>query len=324
MTTTTTTATTGQDLANPLAGLEDGQKPAAVVRAQAVADQAYSSVTELTIDSATAYAAAGEDLVDLRTRWRAIENQRVHMKEPFLEGCRRVDAFFRVPLDRLAQAADLLKGRMLEFERAESERVERERQAREAEERRQREELERQAREAEERNRRAREEMERAEREAREARERAEREAREAEAAGDRAAADAAAAEAERVEREAAERRALAQQDAIAAAQQADQVQAAIDLAEVAPAMPVVASQAKAAGVSSRKTWKVRSIDKAALVLATAQAIEAGDRDKADQLLAYLSVDETALNGVARSLKGAARVPGVTFGEVATLAARGR
>ena len=97
-----------------------------------------------------------------------------------------------------------------------------------------------------------------------------------------------------------------------------------MDLAEVAPAMPAVVSQAKAAGVSTRKTWKVKSIDKAALVVAAAKAIESGDDDKAQQLLAYLSVDESALNGVARSLKGAARVPGVVFGEVSNLATTGR
>lgn len=308
------------------------QPPAEVVKATQVANQAFSTATDLVVDSQAAYQAAGADLVDLRARWKAIEQQRVHLKEPFLEGGRRIDAFFKVPLDRLAEAAELVKSRMLVFQRAEDERVERERREREAQERAEREALERQQREAQERERQARLEAERVQREAQEradaARRQAEAEAEAARKAGDAAAAEAAQAAAraaqEQADREAAEARERAEAEALAAAQQADEAQAAMDLAEVAPAMPAVVSQAAAAGVSTRKTWKVKSIDKAALVVAAAKAIESGDDDKAQQLLAYLSVDESALNGVARSLKGAARVPGVVFGEVSNLATTGR
>src|SRR5690606_5183494 len=61
------------------------QPPAEVVKATQVANNAYSTATDLVVDSAAAYQAAGEDLVDLRARWKAIEQQRVHLKEPFLE-----------------------------------------------------------------------------------------------------------------------------------------------------------------------------------------------------------------------------------------------
>lgn len=307
------------------------QPPAEVVQATRVATSAFSSAQGLVIDSPVAYQAAASDLADLRARWKAIEAQRVHLKEPYLEGGRRIDAFFKVPLDKLQEAAELVKSRMLVFQRAEDERVERERQEQLARERAEREELERQQREAAERERAARAEAERIEREAQE-RADAERRQREAEAEAARKAGDAeaaAAAEAAaRAAQEAADRETLAareraEAEALAAAQQAEEAQAALELADVAPA-PMVVSQAKASGVATRKTWKVKSIDKAALVTAAAKAIADGNADLADQLLAYLSVDETALNRVAGALKAAARVPGVVFGEVSNIATTGR
>ena len=104
------------------------QPPAEVLQATRVATSAFSSAQELVVDSRAAYEAAASDLTDLRARWKAIEAQRVHLKEPYLEGGRRIDAFFKVPLDRLQEAAELVKSRMLVFQRAEDERVERERQ----------------------------------------------------------------------------------------------------------------------------------------------------------------------------------------------------
>lgn len=307
------------------------QPPAEVVQATRVATSAFSSAQELVIDSPVAYQAAASDLSDLRARWKAIEAQRVHLKEPYLEGGRRIDAFFKVPLDKLQEAAELVKSRMLVFQRAEDERVERERQEQLRREREEREALERQQREAAERERQAREEAERIEREAQE-RADAERRAREAEAEAARKAGDAEAAEAaeaaaraaqEQADRETLAARERADAEALAAAQQADEAQAALELADVAPP-PMVVSGAKASGVATRKTWKVKSIDKAALVTAAAKAIADGNADQADQLLAYLSVDETALNRVAGALKAAARVPGVVFGEVSNIATTGR
>ena len=311
---------------------ESTQPPIEVTKATQMANTLFTSAQAMVIDSPEGYAAAGEELVDLRARWKAIEAQRVHLKEPYLEGGRRIDAFFSVPLKRLEEAANLVKDRMLVFQRAEDDRVARERAEREASERAEREALERAQREAAERERAAREEAERLQREAK-ARADAEsaeqkRLADEARGAGDEAAAAAAEAAAraaqDRADQEAAAARERAEQEAIAAQHQANEAQAALDLAEVAPPMPAVQSGARAHGVATRKTWKVKSVDKVQLVVAAAKAIEQRDQDKADQLLAYLLVDEAALNGVARSLKGAARVPGVVFGEVSNLAATGR
>ena len=308
------------------------QPPAEVTKATQLANTLHASAMLMVIDSPEGYAAAGEELVDLRSRWKAIEAQRVHLKEPYLEGGRRIDAFFAVPLKRLEEAATLVKDRMLVFQRAEDERVARERAERERVEREEREALERQQREAAERERQAREESERAQREAQQ---RADAEAAEqrrladeARKAGDEAAAAEAEAAAraaqEQADRDAAAAREREQQETLAAQHQANEAQAAMDLAEVAPPMPAVQSGARASGVATRKTWKVKSIDKVQLVVAAAKAIETGDQDKADQLMAYLLVDESALNKVAGALKASARVPGVVFGEVANLAATGR
>src|SRR5690606_38026433 len=98
------------------------QPPAEVVQATRVATAAFANAQDLVIDSPTAYQAAAEELTVLRSRWKAIEDQRKHLKEPYLEGGRRIDAFFKVPLDRLAEAADLVKRGMLVFQRAEDER----------------------------------------------------------------------------------------------------------------------------------------------------------------------------------------------------------
>lgn len=299
-----------------------------VAEATRVANASYELASGMLIDSAEGYQDAANELVDLRQRWIAVEKQRVHLKEPHLEGCRRIDAFFKVPLDRLASAADVIKQRMLVFKTAEDRKAEEARRAEEQRRRAEREKLEREQREAAAREREAREEAERVAREARERAEAEARAAREAAAAAaakgdqeareraeaaEQAARDRATAEAEAARQKAAEA-------ALHAQQQAAEAQDKLDLVDLEPAPPAVVSSASARGVASRRTWVVLSVDKVALVQAAAAALERGD----DSLLAYLVVDEKVLGGIAKSLKGAARVPGVTFGERTTLASTGR
>lgn len=293
------------------------------------ADRMLATATALVIDSPEMYEAAAEELVDARGRWKAIEAQRVHLKEPFLEGCKRIDDLFRVPLDRLAQSADVLKRGMVVFKDAEDKKADDARRAAEATARAEREEQERIQREAAAREQAARDEAARV---AREAQQRADRERAEAadrqraaEAAGNAEAAAAAQAEQaaaqERADAEAAQARVAAELVAAESQQAAEAAQVSMDLAEVAPTAVVPVSRAQASGVSGRKTWKVKGeVDKAALVKGAAEALARGD----DSLLAYLLVDESALNKIAGALKAAARVPGVVFGEVTTLAATGR
>lgn len=306
-------------------------KPAEVVAAERVADASLKGANAMVIDSREGYEAAGEELQTLRDRYREIEKKRVHLKEPFLEGGRRIDAFFKVPLDRLQEAAEAVKGRMLTFQRAEEERVRKEREEaeriereRQAELRRQQEEVERQQREAqEERERLAKVERERQA----ELERKLEEERQAAQAAGDAEAAAAAeqraAEERQRLEAQAAEEQRAAEERQRQADREAQELQDKLDLEAVTPAAPVVVSQARASGTAVRKTWKATGVDKRELVLGVAKAITDGS-DRAEELLAYLLVDESALNKVAGLLKASARVPGVTFGEVANIATTGR
>lgn len=326
-------------------------KPKEVVVAERHALAAIQGATTLVIDSRVGYEAAGEELQSLRDRYRAIEAQRVHLKEPYLEGGRRIDAFFRGPLDTLKEAGEKITAAMLVFDRSEQDRIRKEREAAEAQERARQAELQAAQAELDRKEREAREAREKAEREAKEVRDRVEREAKaerdriEAEAEAARQAAEAAgnaqaaieaeekaakaraeAAERERLAREESDRvaeesrRAAAEADA-AAQRQAQQLQDSIELAAVTPTAMVSTSAAKASGVSARRTWKAASIDLRALVLGVAKAIEEGS-ERAEELLSYLEANESALNATAKNLKGAARVPGVVFGEVTSLATR--
>lgn len=86
----------------------------------------------------------------------------------------------------------------------------------------------------------------------------------------------------------------------------------AAQAAAVMPVVPVVQAAApQIKGVSTRKTWQVKSIDKSALIQAAA---------KDTNLHAYLVVDETALRKIAVALKGEINIPGVTFEQVEGLA----
>jgi hypothetical protein len=60
----------------------------------------------------------------------------------------------------------------------------------------------------------------------------------------------------------------------------------------------------KAQGVSFRDNWKARVVDKEVLL----RAILAGQ-----QPMSLLIPDQKALDGIAKALKGEARVPGVEF-----------
>ena len=78
---------------------------------------------------------------------------------------------------------------------------------------------------------------------------------------------------------------------------------------------PVVTSAApKLAGISRRETWKTEITDKGALLQ---HIIE-----KRPDLLPLVKIDQSALNGMARSLKGELDLPGVEVSKEASIAAR--
>lgn len=67
------------------------------------------------VDSQEMYEAAAEDLRTVRDLTKRINGERVRIKEPFLEGCRRVDAFFKRPLSMLEQAGSTINRVMVDY-----------------------------------------------------------------------------------------------------------------------------------------------------------------------------------------------------------------
>lgn len=53
---------------------------------------------------------------NIKAKFNEIEGYRVHLKEPHLEGCRRVDDFFRGPLQALKDAETTAKSHLLDYQ----------------------------------------------------------------------------------------------------------------------------------------------------------------------------------------------------------------
>ena len=79
-----------------------------------------------------------------------------------------------------------------------------------------------------------------------------------------------------------------------------------------APVITVQSEVPKVDGISSRKTWKAKVIDKLVFV-------EAATKDQ--NLLGFIAIDESALNRVAAATKGEINYPGIKFYEHETMAA---
>lgn len=266
------------------AALAAAAPPEAATKAVQIADQAFTMAQAYVIDSPAMYKAAADELRDIATKARQIEETRLSITRPIDESKKRIMDLFRPPLDRLNQADSMLRTAMLDWKRAEDKRIARER-----------EEAERVAREERER-------MVREQREAQEAADRARAEAEALAAAGDADAAEMAAAAAE---------------DAAAAAAEAAED---IQLAEIAPvSMPTVAAP-KAAGISGRQNWKWEGTSLAELVAAAA-GVKVEDL-KRTELLVYLAFNESAISGVAKALKAETRIPGVRVYPEDSLAVR--
>lgn len=276
--------------------------PPEVSKALRTANAMYALVEDYEIDSPEMFIAAGNELQTLQAKYKEIEGQRVFGKAPMLEAIRRHDAFFKAPLDRLGDAINTMKSRMLTFQNAERDRQAAIARQQEADARRERERLAAIAREAEAEERRALALAADTKRKADEA-------AAHARNAGDEAAAQA-AEETARVVEEAAITTA---QNCAAAV---ESITAEIELADVAA--PIVLAQTRANGISSRQVWKAQVVDLRALVTAAAAALENGDTT----LLGYLMANEKALGLTAKALKAQARIPGVRIYAEDTMAVR--
>jgi hypothetical protein len=229
-----------------------------------VANEAFEIAQAYTIDSPDMYQAAGEELRAIATKAKKLEETRLSLTRPLDESKKRIMDLFRGPLERLQAAEGVLRGSMLTWKREEDRKAEEARRKAEAEAQAERERLAREQAEAEERAR---------------------------ELANQAAVVDD-PEERARLELEAFE----ASETAATAAEQAA-------IAEVAPPVQaVVPTTTKAAGISSRQTWKAEVVDKAALIRAAAND---------HSLMVYLLVDEKAVGAIARALKAETRIPGV-------------
>lgn len=267
---------------------------AAAVAAPVEAERMLAVAQSYVIDDDEMFAVAGEELRSIVTRARQIEDTRKSITAPMLEAKKRVDDFFRVPLERLQQAESVLKLSMSTYQREQQRKAEEARRELELQQARARAELERVAVEQRAAEARANAERERLEREAQEQMQRAIE-------TGDAAA----MAQAEQTAAQAA-------QVVVPAAPTQDEVAAA---AVAQAAAPVVPMAPRASGVSFRTKWKARVTDKSALIRAAAGHGE---------LEALLEVKESALNQFAQVTAGKARLGGVEFYEDTVTSARRR
>lgn len=271
---------------------EDLTQSKELVQATRIAESAHELATQLHIESPAELDVAGDELRRLVARKKDIEELRLSLTRPIDEAKKRIMDLFRVPTDRLAEAEGMLRKSIVTYQSAEREKAEKARREAEAAARAERERLERERAAAEAEERRIRDEAAKAERErlATIERERA---------AGN----EAAAKEAERIAREAAE---ASDRAAAEARAKADAASVELDIANVAPVVPMIAP-VKADGISTRMNWKAEVQDFQALVSAAAASAIRGDTT----LMGYIEPNTKALGQVAKALKSAARIPGV-------------
>jgi chromosome segregation ATPase len=286
-----------------------------------------AEVRSFNVASAADYETLAGILARIKGRWGEVEEERVKLKAPSLEGCRRVDAFFAPALTNYKTAEEEAKKKLDDYDKeqrrlaavkqaeldaiARKEREKREAEAAEA--KRKADEKAAAERKAADDKRRAEEEERRKAAQAEADRKKAEREAAEAKARGDREAAE----KAEREAREARERQAAADRAASAAAASATKLETRAEQTEqrgaeraellhqqaasvVAPTVQVDVPKVK--GLNARQEWKHRGVDLMALVKAVYEG---------RQPLAYLDFNHPTLAGMAKALKKQMNVPGV-------------
>ena len=195
-----------------------------------IATETKVKALTLAVHTPREYEQVSEFLSQIKGKQKEIDGHRVHLKEPFLLGCRRIDEFFRAPLQFLREAEAEAKKKLLGYE-SEQKRIA-------AEEQRKLEEKARKEREALETK--ARTEREEADRKAAELR----RQAEEARASNDKATAALLASQANKIEEKSEAR-------AIAAETKAAQIVAPKVEAYIPPVV----------GQSSRTIWKSRVLD---------------------------------------------------------------
>lgn len=247
---------------------------------------------------------AADDLKSIKSLMKRVEEQRTSQVGPLNTEVKRINAEYKEPMNWLESAEQILKGKILlytqaqeriaaEAQRKADEAARQERARIEAEQRAQQAEAQRQAQEAAQ--------AEAAKRKAEADAAEAQRQADKAAEDGDKEAAQAAFAAIEKADRERAEAEAAASQARMA--QEAAQAEADANemTALITTAAPVQTS-AKVSGISTSKSWKARITDKEALVKHIADHPE---------LLDWIEIKMTGINGMAKALKQNMQIPGV-------------
>lgn len=242
-----------------------------LIQAGQLAERSYNIATAVVVDSTEMLDIAGDELRDIVTRRKQIEDLRLTLTRPLDASKAAIMNMFRVPTDRLAEAERMLRDGITTYQHAEREKAEAAR------------------REAEAEAAAERAEQERIERAAQEAQNKAEEEVIAARKAGDAAAIEAAQAAARQAE------------------SAADEAREQIDLADIAPPTSIAAARTKTAGIGNRQNWKAEVDDFKKLVLAAAKRAEAGD----DFLLGFLLPNDKALNAAAKSMQRKLVIDGV-------------
>lgn len=253
------------------------------------AQAALESATELVIDSPTMYELASDELRNVKTLQKTVEEKRTAITGPLNAALKAVNDLFRAPKEYLDKAEAACKRSMIAYTTEVERRAAEARRIAEEEARRERDRLAAEQRE-----------QERQAREAAAAAERAQREAQEAAARGDREA------------QARAEEEARQQTEAAQSAQA--EAQATAITAEVVSIVPTVAGPAKVSGIAGRVTYAAQVDDLLALVKAVADGkapIEA------------ICANDKFLGAQARAFKKAgALYPGVTVIAERGIAAR--
>src|SRR3990172_1579658 len=74
-----------------------------------VANETKTQALTLLVRTPREFEQVSEFRKNVKAKFNEIEGYRVHLKEPFLEGTRRIDAFFKAPLTALKEAEDAAK-----------------------------------------------------------------------------------------------------------------------------------------------------------------------------------------------------------------------
>ncbi len=234
------------------------------------------------IDSPLMFAEAGEELKRIKAKSKELNDKRVAITKPLDDAKKAVMDLFRKPVEILSQAELVLKNSIVNYQEEQA-RIARLEQQKQAEAQRiEREALEAKARAAEEAARKEAEELQ--------------RKANEAAKNGNEA-----------------EAQKMAEQAQLAF--QTGQAQANV-IAQEASAMnaPVtVAAPSKVSGISMRETWKAEVTDKEALVKFIATN---------PHLLNLVDVNNSAVNQMAKAMKGNLNIPGVRAYAEKSVAAR--